>query len=105
MSFTDKSLSCRDCGVEFVFTAGEQEFFAARGFENEPSRCPACRASRRSSRPSGSYSSDRSYSSRSYREMHPAVCAECGVETQVPFVPRNDKPVYCSPCFDKVRGR
>ncbi len=117
MSYTDKVLRCRECGVEFVFSAGEQEFYASRGLMNEPGRCPACRAARRqrlaqsggvaSNVGSGgatSYSSDRGYS-RPQREMHPAVCAECGADTMVPFLPRNDKPVYCSTCFDKVRAR
>ncbi|MCL5959333.1 MAG: zinc-ribbon domain containing protein [Chloroflexi bacterium] len=103
MSYADKVLTCRDCGCEFSFTAGEQEFYAARGLQNEPGRCPSCRASRRSQRSTGGYSSG--YSSRPSREMHEAVCAECGAQTRVPFVPRNDKPVYCSPCYDKVRGR
>ncbi len=104
MSYTDKTLSCRECSAEFVFTAGEQEFYATRGLQNEPGRCPTCRAARRANRSAGSYSGTRSYG-RSSREMHSAICAECGVETQVPFEPRNDKPVYCSPCYDKVRGR
>ena len=115
MSYTDKVLRCRECGVEFVFSAGEQEFYASRGLMNEPGRCPACRAARRQRAPSpggatsvsssgSAYSSDRGYS-RPQREMHPAVCAECGAETQVPFLPRNDKPVYCSTCYDKVRAR
>ena len=43
--------------------------------------------------------------SRPQREMYPAVCAECGAQTMVPFLPRNDKPVYCSTCFDRVRAR
>ncbi len=41
---------------------------------------------------------------RPRREMHPVVCAECGTETLVPFLPRGDRPVYCSPCFERVRG-
>jgi len=108
MSYTDKVLRCRECGVEFVFSAGEQEFYASRGLMNEPGRCPACRAARRQrlglSGTTGAASGERS-SARPQREMHPAVCAECGAETMVPFLPRNDKPVYCSTCYDKVRAR
>ena len=85
----DKTLICRDCGQEFVFTAGEQEFYAQRGFMNEPSRCRGCRDSRRSQNGEG----------RAARELFDAVCAECGKETKVPFRPRLDKPVYCSECF------
>lgn len=110
----DKSLTCRDCGQQFLFTTGEQEYFSSRGFTNEPSRCPDCRAARKADRgngggQSGSYSSG-GYSSgggssygRAPREMHPAVCARCGKETQVPFLPRGDRPVYCSDCFSRER--
>jgi CxxC-x17-CxxC domain-containing protein len=107
MSYTDKVLHCRECGVEFVFSAGEQEFYAGRGLMNEPGRCPACRVNRRQRMSSGEGSSEGGYSdraSRPQREMHPAVCAECGAETMVPFLPRNDKPVYCSSCYDRVRA-
>ncbi len=100
----DKTLTCRDCGKEFTFTAGEQEFFAQKGFTNEPSRCPECRAARKTS---GGYSSG-GYSSGGYerreREMFPAVCAQCGKETQVPFQPSGDRPVYCSDCFSAQRS-
>ncbi len=116
MSYADKVLKCRECGVEFVFSAGEQEFYASRGLMNEPGRCPACRAARRNrlsqsggmsggvGSSSASFSTERG-AGRPQREMHPAVCAECGADTMVPFLPRNDKPVYCSSCYDKVRAR
>lgn len=97
MSFEDKSLKCRECGTEFVFTAGEQEFYQQKGLMNEPSRCASCRSSRRNSSGGGGRSE------RAPREMHTVICAECGAETQVPFLPKNDRPVYCSPCYDKVR--
>ncbi len=91
--YRDKSLICRDCGGTFVFTAGEQAFYQEKGLLNEPRRCPVCRSSRRQERGvAGS------------REMHPVICAECGVETTVPFIPRNDRPVYCSACFERVRA-
>ncbi|HYU19519.1 MAG TPA: zinc-ribbon domain containing protein [Chloroflexota bacterium] len=109
MSYADKALTCRDCQQAFVFTAGEQEFFASRGFTNEPSRCPDCRAARRADR-GGGYSSG-GYSSyggggygRREREMFTVTCSACGNEAQVPFQPRGDKPVYCSDCFAKQRG-
>ncbi len=108
MSFADRTLTCRDCGASFTFTASEQEFYASKGFANDPSRCPNCRAARRAQR-GGSGLSDRGSGGarfeRGPREMHTVVCAECGTETQVPFVPRGDRPVYCSSCFDKIRGR
>ena len=107
MSFADKTLTCRDCGQPFTFTAGEQEFYAEKGFTNQPSRCPDCRRANKAARSSGggsSYSSGGGYGApRQERTMHPAVCSDCGKETMVPFVPRNDKPVYCSDCFQNHR--
>ena len=104
--YTDKPLTCRDCGQSFVFTTGEQEFFASKGFTNEPSRCPECRAERKG-RQTDSYSGG-GYSSGGYerreRQMFPATCSQCGKETQVPFQPREDRPVYCSDCFAQQRG-
>ena len=104
----DKTLTCRDCGREFTFTASEQEFFAQKGFVNEPGRCPECRAARKAQRGEGGYSSG-GYSSgggyaRREREMFPAVCAQCGKDTMVPFQPRTEKPVYCSDCFSARRS-
>ena len=88
--YEDKTLVCRDCGNEFVFTAGEQAFYAEKGFQNEPTRCKSCRDSRKSSR--GSQGGEP-------REMFETVCAECGKPTRVPFVPKSDRPIYCSECF------
>ena len=104
---SDKTLTCRDCGTQFVFTAREQDFYAEKGFTNEPGRCPSCRAAykaRRNAAGGSSYSSSGSgsYSSgydRPERQMFPAVCSTCGKDTMVPFEPRLDKPVYCSDCF------
>jgi CxxC-x17-CxxC domain-containing protein len=100
--FADKVLRCRECGTDFVFTAGEQQFFSLKGLMNEPGRCPTCRAARRNAREGGSVLEN---GARPRREMHPAVCAQCGITTQVPFLPRGDRPVYCSTCFDAVRVR
>lgn len=99
--FNDKTLTCRDCGSEFVFTASEQEFYAEKGFTNEPGRCAPCRAARKD-QSRGGYSRG---GARPQREMHDAVCAACGKETQVPFRPRNDRPVYCSECFSNNNNR
>ncbi len=95
----DKVLKCRDCGVDFEFTAREQEFYAEKGFQNEPGRCPTCRSARKQR---GNFGGGNSQGGE--RQMHPAVCAECGCETQVPFAPRSDRPVYCRDCFQKTRG-
>ncbi len=94
----DKTIVCVECGNEFVFTAGEQEFYEQKGFTNSPTRCPSCRAARKASRGAGGgmHTGD--------RQMYPAVCAQCGKQTEVPFQPRGDKPVYCSDCFKSQRG-
>lgn len=124
LSYTDRVLHCRDCGQSFIFTAGEQEFHASKGFENDPSRCVECRAARKASRgetgvgyggaySAGGYSSGGGYGGgyssgggygRSDRTMYSAVCSECGQEARVPFQPRGDRPVYCSDCFSRQRG-
>ncbi|HAV10435.1 MAG TPA: zinc-binding protein [Dehalococcoidia bacterium] len=98
MSYQDKSIQCSDCGTTFVFSAAEQEAFASRGYTNSPKRCQDCRQARKTERGG---SSNSGYNSR--REMFPAVCATCGQETQVPFQPRSDRPVYCSTCYNKAR--
>ena len=87
LMFQDKVLNCKDCGAQFTFTASEQEFYAEKGFTNEPQRCKPCR--------------DAKKNGGVRREMYSAVCAECGKETKVPFQPRGDRPVYCSECFSK----
>lgn len=89
--YQDKTLVCRDCGREFVFSAGEQEFYAEKGFQNEPTRCPECRKAHKAARNSG--------------VMHDVICAACGVATQVRFEPRGDRPVYCDACYAKMQGR
>ncbi len=94
MALADKTLTCRDCGSSFTFTAGEQEFYKSRGLQNEPGRCPDCRSARRQSRYRGRGQS---------REMYSATCAKCGTECQVPFEPREDRPVYCSACYTEIR--
>jgi CxxC-x17-CxxC domain-containing protein len=99
MSYADKTLTCSDCNTSFTFSASEQEFFASKGFTNEPGRCPDCRAARKQQR-GGGYGGG---GYRQQREMYPAVCASCGKSTQVPFEPRNGRPVYCSDCYSKTR--
>jgi CxxC-x17-CxxC domain-containing protein len=89
MQFEDRTLQCKDCGADFVFTAGEQEFYAEKGFVNEPQRCKVCR--------------DAKKSSMRNREPFIAVCAECGGEAKLPFKPRDERPVYCSECFANKR--
>lgn len=123
---SDRTLTCRDCGNEFVFTAGEQDFYTSRGF-SEPQRCPSCRQARKSQRNAGgdSYGSGGGYSNDSYsgggggysrgggssygsgggeRTLYPATCSECGKQTEVPFNPSPGKPVYCRECFQNRKN-
>ena len=93
--FNEKVLNCKECGKDFEFTVSEQEFFAQKGFTNEPGRCPECRAARKAqngNQRGGGFV-------RQERQMFPAICATCGKETTVPFQPSGDKPVYCRECF------
>ena len=95
MSFQEKSIQCFDCGTAFTFSPQEQEFFSSKGFTNEPKRCPTCRQARKS---------DRNGRTGGSRQMFPVKCATCGKDTEVPFEPRSDRPVYCSDCYNKVRA-
>ncbi len=97
MSFQDRSLQRFECTSPFTFTAEEQEFFATKGYTNDPKRCPVCREARESRQQSDSFGF------RPRRQMFLATCAECGKAAEVPFQPRGDRPVYCSDCFSKVR--
>ena len=89
--YEDKTLVCKECGQEFVFTAGEQEFYAERGFQNEPQRCKSCRDARKAT-------------TRGVREFFSATCASCGCEAKIPFEPKVGRPVYCSVCFARMRN-
>lgn len=91
--YEDRTLTCRDCGEAFGFSAGEQQFFAAKGLQNDPQRCAQCRSVARQARTAGGP-----------RMYHVAICASCGNQAVVPFAPRAERPVYCSSCFDKVRA-
>lgn len=110
MSFADKTITCRDCGMDFVFTAGEQEFYASKGFVNEPTRCPSCRQARKAAMNNGASREERpprppmAAGGARERVSYKTTCANCGQETTVPFVPRGTKPVYCSTCFDAIRS-
>lgn len=92
MVFEDKTINCKDCGESFLFTAGEQGFYLEKGLLNEPQRCTVCREQRRQERTVGA------------RQTTTVVCADCGTETTVPFVPRLGRPVYCNACFQQMRA-
>jgi CxxC-x17-CxxC domain-containing protein len=127
--YTDRGINCLDCGQEFTFTSGEQEFYAQRGFTEPPKRCPSCRAIRKAQRNSSPMAGASSYSSgssgydrgsngyggggggggygsaeRRPRQMFEAPCADCGKMAQLPFQPTGARPVYCSDCFQNHRG-
>jgi CxxC-x17-CxxC domain-containing protein len=110
MAFQDRELTCRDCGGAFVFTAGEQEFYATKGLEHDPVRCPSCRATRKMMRPEDrdfapAYGVYVSWGGRTPRQLHVASCAQCASMTEVPFRPRDDRPVYCSDCYGDLRRK
>lgn len=89
--FVDETLICKECGEEFVFTAGEQEFYAEKGFQNKPQRCKKCRDARKAA-------------TRPAREMFTITCSRCGAEDEVSFKPTGDRPVYCRKCFNEMRN-
>jgi CxxC-x17-CxxC domain-containing protein len=95
VTYVDRTLNCVDCGVEFVHSAADQEYYAAKGFASDPKRCASCRAYRRATKDSGS--------DRLSREYFAAICTSCGNQAQVPFKPRMDKPVYCSDCYRTIK--
>lgn len=110
MAFTDRELACRDCNGPFIFTAGEQEFYATKGLQHDPVRCPSCRNQRKLLRPEDREETPRfgvyvSYGGRTPRQMHRTACNQCAQSTEVPFVPRGDRPVYCSACYGDIREK
>ena len=110
MAYNDRELTCRDCGGAFEFTAGEQEFYASKGLQNDPVRCPSCRAQRRMMRPEDrddtpNYGVYVSWGGRTPRQPHVAICSSCNTAAEVPFVPRGDRPIFCSDCYNEERKR
>lgn len=92
----DKTIVCKNCSAKFEFTENEQAFYKEKGFENEPQKCPECRAAKKQQARGGN---SRGGFGRTEREMFPAVCAECGKKTTVPFKPNGEKPVFCKDCY------
>lgn len=90
MTYQDRTLSCKDCGVDFDFSAAEQAFYAEKGFQNDPTRCPSCRQARKQ---------QTRRNDAPQREMFSVTCSGCGTETKVPFNPTAGRPVYCRDCF------
>ncbi len=99
MAYEDRNLTCVECDSEFVFSADDQQFHAEREYQ-DPKRCPSCRQAKRAG--GGGYGGGGGgYGGGGSRQMYDAVCADCGSACQVPFEPRQDRPVYCSDCFSK----
>jgi CxxC-x17-CxxC domain-containing protein len=122
MDYQDRPLQCVDCKQEFIFTAGEQEFYERKGFREVPKRCKPCREARKASRQGGygngasggggnggggggSGGSDGNRAPRGPREMFDAVCASCGAPARVPFRPASGRPVYCRDCYSSRQGQ
>ena len=105
-STEDKSITCVDCGEEFLFTAGEQAFYRERGLTNEPTRCKSCREKRKATRggPGGGGGGGGASYGRSDKQMYAAICSNCGRETEVPFMPTAGRPVLCRDCFNASKG-
>ena len=97
-NFSDQTLTCRDCGNTFVWTADEQKFYAEKGFQNAPVRCPACRAAKKTQ-----FNASRGYNNGP-RQMYDITCSQCGKAAQVPFQPKGDRPVLCADCFKASRA-
>ena len=110
MTYVDRTLTCVDCGVGFIHSAADQEYYLQKGFASDPKRCTTCRASRRATRDGAPDVRDiggpRGYErgdDRAQREYFAVLCSSCGNQAQVPFKPRMDRPVYCSDCFRTVK--
>ncbi len=120
MPYVDKPLKCKDCGDDFVFSASQQEHHASLGLRNEPKRCPVCRQMQRmrnedrghqprppggprGPRPGGPAGAGPIGTTPTGKPVFMAVCAGCGKQTDLPFKPRGDRPVYCRDCFRSRR--
>ncbi len=88
--YTDKIIKCKECGGEFMFSAGEQEFYAEKGF-GTPSRCKECRVKIKQAK-------------RREVVLYEIVCSKCGEVVSVPFEPRHDRPVFCGECYKEQKA-
>jgi CxxC-x17-CxxC domain-containing protein len=95
IQYQDKDLTCVECNTTFTFSASDQEYFARKGFTNEPKRCKGCREKRKTGGDRGSEP----------RTMYSVTCDSCGRPTQVPFNPTNGRPVYCRDCYVQQKGQ
>ncbi|OHB70443.1 MAG: zinc-binding protein [Planctomycetes bacterium RBG_16_43_13] len=108
----DKTLKCVECGADFVYAASEQELHKSLGYRNEPKRCSPCREAKKKQRPPGGFGGGSRFGGGGFggggsdrpRQYFSVICAECGKESEVPFKPRGDKPVYCNDCYTKRKA-
>jgi|688.fasta_scaffold118886_3 CxxC-x17-CxxC domain-containing protein len=91
--YQDKMIQCRECRKQFLFSAGEQEFFAVKSLANQPKRCPNCRLVLRNKR-----------NGNTVEKIFDTACAKCGAFTKVPFQPRGHSPVFCLACYVEQRS-
>ncbi len=107
MDYTDKTLICVDCNAEFIHSADDQARYAERGFTNEPKRCRPCREKRKTTGSAGGgrggFAGGGGGPRRGPMERFRAICADCGKETEVPFKPKEGRPVYCRECYQSKK--
>lgn len=101
-TFQDRAITCLDCQQDFIFSAGEQEFFADKGLTNEPRRCKPCRTAKKE-RIEANLAAQASGEKRNVRVQ--INCADCGMQAEVPFYPSQGRPVYCRPCHKAREGQ
>jgi CxxC-x17-CxxC domain-containing protein len=103
MNLQEKTMTCFDCGSAFVFSVEEQTDFQTKGYTNSPKRCPTCRETRKARQLSSGNFRSIQPGFRSERKLFPATCAQCNKVTQVPFEPREGRPVYCRDCYNTIK--
>lgn len=103
MNFVDRMLRCSDCGIDFIFTAGEQLFFVDRQFKNDPKRCKLCKARRAGLGKTADGTTVALAALPLSRTETRTECSACGLETTVPFKPTQGRPVFCRSCFQLKR--
>lgn len=104
-TFTDESIFCVDCGMEFIHTAADQSFFARMHYTNKPKRCVACRRVRKEERGGGAPSTGAPVPAND-DEHYDIVCSSCGKSDRVPFQPKPGREVFCHGChLARVKGK
>jgi len=99
----DRQITCVDCGQQFTFTEGEQAFYREKGLTHAPTRCKSCRENRKQQRGAEGRPATAG-ATLGGKELYTAVCSDCGIETQVPFMPTGARPVYCRNCFQNHKA-